>query len=107
MALGRLRAPQGIGALAAACRDRAEPVREAAVEALPSVLPTLTPAHYGTLDGQAVPNLCKLLYPFEAKWTRQILEALGKVGDGRAVEPVQRLIAERPNAAIRAAAEAV
>src|SRR5262249_22483297 len=68
-ALGRLRVPISVNALAEASIEKGRlhqasgdnKVRQAAWEALLDVLPTLTPDHYGKLRAQTVPNLCRLL----------------------------------------------
>jgi HEAT repeat protein len=93
-ALGRLQLPETTAPMAAALHDDSLVVREAASETLPAVLRTLTPDYYGWLGAQAVPDLCRALNRWNLRLP--ILEALEKVGDGRAVKPAERLLAEDP-----------
>jgi hypothetical protein len=99
MTLERLCLPETIGTPAWAIFDKDRQVRKAAESALNAILPTLTPEHYGRLDAEAIPNLCRIIDK-EAQVFRdtageelvyRTLEALGKVGDGSAVPYVQRL----------------
>lgn len=114
-ALGHLRLPESVSILAASVYDspRGEQttgchrVRQAAARALPEVLAALTSEHYGRLPAETVPNLCRLLHHPSTALVRDVLEALEKVGDGRAVQPVERLIQRGRNEAICARAEAI
>jgi hypothetical protein len=67
-------------------------VREAAAEALPSILAALTPEHYGRLPIEAMPKLCRTLYHPDDSLVMRVLEALEIVGDGRAVTDVERMV---------------
>lgn len=124
MALGNQLVPESIGAVAAAYNDAMgrlstvanRPLREAAARAMPALLVTLTPDHYGRLDAQAVPNLCRALEwtdrqgtasAEEELLTLHLLEALGKVGDGRAVASVQRVAEESHSPNCRTLAERI
>ncbi len=96
--LGRWRSPRSAAALAKAAHDPASVVRLEALKALPGVLANLTDAHYGTLPSETVPALCRLLegrgllgLDTTQRWRVQILAALEKVGDGRAVATVAPL----------------
>ena len=86
-----LRLPEGAGALAKAAR-RKEHLAHETRKALIQLLPTLTEAHYGRLPNNATPELCALL--FDKNTSEHLItltvEAIGKVGDGRAVEPIQK-----------------
>lgn len=120
-ALGRLRVPETIGALAEALTDNNGRVRDAAEAALQAVLPTLTPAHYGQLGPEAVPSLCRALNylysisPYSNSQEavhreallRALLEALGKVGDGRAVVLVEFLALQTEFPRVRDTASSV
>jgi hypothetical protein len=90
-ALGRLREPASVGALAKAARGGSLHVRRAAADALEQVLPDLLEFHYGQIGAEAVPNLCDLLYHHDESLDIAILRALGKVGDGRAVRTVEQI----------------
>ena len=69
-------------------------------EALARTLPSLKrEAHYGTLDSDVVPNLCRLLdksYHFQmiakSDWQITLLNALEKVGNARSLDTLSRLI---------------
>ncbi len=76
-------------------------LREAVTEALPRSLATLTPEHYQRLEPELVPNLYRLLNYVHEPLQLQILEALGRMGDGRAVQPLQRLLAKTRSHAVR------
>src|SRR5262249_32296509 len=67
------------------------PTRTAALPALRSALSTVTPEHYGRLGSACVPNLCRALEYADQSLHVEILEALEKIGDGRAVPTVRRL----------------
>ena len=77
-------------------------VRLAAEPALLTCLAQLTPAHYGDMDADVVPNLCRLLERAREQLHRNsaratelalsLLEALEKIGDGRAVAATRNLI---------------
>lgn len=89
--LGLLQMPETVGALAFALGDLNLRLRAAAEAALFDTLPRLTFDHYGSLDRQAVPNLCRVLSHPRQELVVRVLEALEKVGDGRALPFVQRL----------------
>lgn len=98
-ALGRLKDRLGLDGLAQAAVDPSESVSHAAVAAIGNVLPLLTPEDYGRLRPETVPNLCQILSGYRLTEIRGeagmilLLEALEKVGDGRAVEAVEALAA--------------
>ncbi len=108
--LGGWGLPQSAAILTALCGQRttsARQVRQAALEALPVVLSQLTPEDYGLHGSEIVPDLCRLLFQSEEPLALSILEALGKIGDGRAVVPVQRLAAKGRTERLRAAAASI
>lgn len=95
-ALGRVPRFDSAGSLAAASVDSTNArLRTASTASLRLVLPLLTYEHYGRLAPEAVPNLCRALHfdggnffnqsPETVALGMQLLEALEKVGDGRAV----------------------
>jgi hypothetical protein len=90
-ALGRLGLPESVDSLARAANGDSPEVRDAAMRALEAVLPTLTPDHYGRLGAQTVPNLGRVLMDGLEPFRLRVLEALEKVGDGRAIAPVKRI----------------
>ncbi|MCS6775213.1 MAG: hypothetical protein RMJ43_07950 [Chloroherpetonaceae bacterium] len=120
-ALGRLRVPERVGVLAHALADGNGRVRDAAEAALYAVLPLLTTEHYGRLPADTVPGLCKALghlyhiTPFagSVEGTRReqllvlLIEALGKVGDGRAAPLMEWLAGESMLPRVQSAAVAV
>jgi hypothetical protein len=99
--LGRMQMPQSVGALARAVLNGSMPVHKAASSALQHVLPTLTPDHYGQLGADAVPSLCRVLPFAEETLALAILDALAKVGDGSAVDSVERLTKRGRTAKVR------
>ncbi len=98
-ALGRLGAAEGVSSLLALSQNR-RLFHLVGREALKRTLPALTPAHEGTLDTDAVPNLCRLLMqdvpaltPEAIAWERTVLCALAAVGNARAVKPLEAFLA--------------
>lgn len=89
LSLGRLCDPQSLGVLAGAAAEGGGMVRRNAISALRRLLPLLSPEHYGRIGPLAVPNLCRLLSHPRERFVLEILAALGKVGDGRAVPAVE------------------
>ena len=89
--LALLQLPESVGALAKASRGKKH-LADVTRRALTQLLPTLTEAHYGQLPNDTTPELCALL--FDADTSERLIsltvEAIGKVGDGRAVEPVHQ-----------------
>lgn len=61
------------------------------LDGVATLLPRLTSEDYGRLRSDVVPNLCYLLQNYTGDFLLAILEALGKVGDGRAISAVTRL----------------
>jgi len=113
-ALGRIGQPEGVSFVAQALCDKSPLVRKAAQEALPLLLPRLTSDHYGLLASDLTPNLCRALRqearkrePASEEWTMALLQALEKVGDGQAVEPVQALTNAQYPERIRQEAERI
>jgi hypothetical protein len=96
--LERLPDPRSASVLTTwACHASSE-IRGAAERALLTVLPTLTTTHYGQLAAHVVPDLCRILngdrrsYPVASEaLILATLDALEKIGDGRALSPVQRI----------------
>lgn len=86
-----LRQAESISVLASTIFDSSPQVRKASFEALSSVLPTLESSDYGQFDGSITMLLCKLLKDSDEHFVVQVMEALGKVGSGKAVPHVTRL----------------
>ena len=111
----KLQLPESVGVLAKAARGKLATAK-IAVQALSRLLPALTPEHYGQVGADATPELCALLrylsFPlvkenhFIGLW-QKVLAALEKVGDGRAVGPVERFIKAAPPWELREKAEAI
>jgi HEAT repeat protein len=107
--------PEAVGVLAAAWRDGTSEVRQSIEQALNTLLPNLTPEHFESIRFDTTPNLCHIL--IRTRDTRyllihkgiagNLLEALEKVGDHRAVEPLERFINGHPLGELRAKAQAV
>ena len=102
--LGKMKSPHAITALTEAARDGDKTVRENSLQSLRTHLPQLTPQHYGTLNSGTVPGLCFLLNQRNRDFRLEILGALEKVGDGRALGPVTRLHAVTKDEQVKEAA---
>ena len=99
-ALGRLRATAAVDALAAACLEGNDHVSVIAAAALRVVLPDLTAGQFGALGPEAVPNICRLLKrcapaaitheDVDYGLTLDLLTALEKMGDARAIPTVRQ-----------------
>ena len=117
LALGRLRSPEAVGALARATLDVSPGIRSVAEESLRQCLPQITPDHYARLDADTVPALCRLLNVKKERLfanhahTEQLvldaLAALGKIGDGSAVRPVESVAEDGWTQPVRAAARQI
>ncbi len=103
-ALERLEAPESVGFLAEACDDNSLQLRMMARRALRAVRPHLSERHYALLPLATTPQLCRLLWQPDWTLTLEAVEALGKVGDGRAMEAVERLAARAISMEVTAAA---
>jgi hypothetical protein len=104
-AAGKLQRSEMIGPVTTALGSiHFHEVRAAAIEALPRLLSTLTPEHYGYFSLSAVPPLCRALSDTDDTVVLMVLEALEKIGDGQAVVPVERLVTRGRTSALRAAA---
>ncbi len=90
LALGRLRLPRSVSLLAESLFDKRIVVRRAAIPALKASLPALRPEYFGWLDGYLVPRLCRGLKIKDEELTCAIMGALHKVGDGRAIGPLEK-----------------
>ncbi len=110
--LSRLCVPESVGALAKATMDSHRAISVPAWMALRNVLPMLTSDHYGQLGSEAVPNLCRVLNYFQEcrtdrKCLLDLLKALEKVGDGRAIPTVRREARKAGSKQVRAEAERI
>jgi len=96
--LGSLGGWEGVPALLRASQD-ATFCKEVGIWALRQTLPSLQfSEHYGALESDVVPNLCRLLHrPCEVHEKAQLdqvrimLGAIGEVGDRRAIETLEEL----------------
>ena len=100
--LNILQLVESAGALAKAAREQ-KCFSRGARQALVQLLPTLTEAHYGRLPNDVTPELCALLLDSETPehLITLTVEALGKVGDGRAVGPMQKFALSAPTPQLR------
>ena len=106
--LARLQIPESVGALAKATRARKR-FSIKARNALIQILPTLTAAHYGCLPNDATPELCALLHymwPNE-RYALELLAAIGRAGDGRALRDVSEWAEHGPTPKLREMAESI
>ena len=106
--LAVLQLPESVGALAKASRGKKR-LADVTRKALIQLLPTLTEDHYGRLPNDTTPELCALLFDGHTSEHLILLtvEALGRVGDGRAVEPMQKFAQLRRNSDLREIAESI
>ena len=110
-ALGRLDYVQAVDALSGAGMGDDSDLCQVALISLRALLPHLTPDHYGMLGPNAVPNLCRLLKEYAPVWMvapglqTDLLEALEKVGDSRAIPVVRRSCRQWPAGPLRQAAD--
>ena len=96
--LGILKRTEGISALLRASQNT-EFFWRVGREALIGTLPSLTfGEHYGALESDVVPNLCRLLkttcefrMSSDAEWKLVLLSSLERVGDARAIDLLTRL----------------
>lgn len=82
-------------------------LNRAVARALPPILAALTPVHYGHLPDAIVPHLCKMLSLPDDALVMRVLEALEKMGDGRAVSAVAPIVTQGRTAAIRTAVQRI
>jgi len=104
--LGLLRAREGVPALLRAAFDLTPGVRAAAEAALLRALPALGPDQYGAVAPDVTPNLVGLLGRAEPL-ALAALEALEKVGDGRALAAAEAACRGGRSPTVRAAAAAL
>ena len=106
--LALLQLPDSVGALAKASRGTHR-LANVTRNALVQLLPTLFEAHYGRLPNDATPELCALLLDSDTSEHLIMLtvEAIGKVGDGRAVEPMQTFAQTARTPKLREMAETI
>ena len=117
LALARLETPQAVAPLARATLYASPSVRSVAEESLRQCLPHITPEHYAQLDVDTVPALCRLLHVKKERLfanhvhteqlVLEVLAALGKVGDGSAVRPVESIAEDGWTESVRNAALAI
>ncbi|HLK57757.1 MAG TPA: hypothetical protein VKU00_14420 [Chthonomonadaceae bacterium] len=87
--------------------DRNQIIHNSARNALERILPRITTSLYGQLPSDTVPNLCRLLNHTDENFVLQILVAIGSIGDGRAVYPVEQTIKHAKTPHVREAAEQI
>jgi hypothetical protein len=104
-ALAEVATPADIPVLCDANDDIAGTVQTEAAGALRRLLPTLTSDDYGRLPAATTPALCRRLNDADFYLVCLTVEALGKVGDGRAVRSLDRLTRYPPSETIRQAAQ--
>ena len=106
--LARLQLPESVGALAKASRGKKR-LSDITRNTLVQLLPTLTEAHYGRLPNDATPELCVLLFDKDTSERLITLttKAIGKIGDGRAVEPMRKFAQSARTPKLRELAESI
>jgi hypothetical protein len=86
--IGNVRA---VGALAPLLRGGNRALRAKATQALTTLIPKLTEEHYGTFPSDTTPNLLRAFADASEDFRVLLLNALEKIGDGRAIEPLEAL----------------
>lgn len=89
-ALSKLADPASLGTSVNATKHAA--VRDAATAALARITANLRPEHYGAVPNDTVPSLCKALDWANPDASQIILNALAVIGDGRAIQMVERIV---------------
>ncbi len=92
--------------LAAIGRTKGELYQEL-LDGVATLLPRLTPKHYGQFRSDVVPNLCYLLENYRGNFVLVLLDAVQKIGDSRALLTVRRLAEKGESAEVRAKAKEV
>jgi hypothetical protein len=90
-AMGNIHA---VAALAVAKRDSDAQIRHAARWGLMRTLPLLSEAHFGHLSSMTVPNLASMVWTTcyaDGELAMLALDALAKVGDSRAIGPLESI----------------
>ncbi len=105
LSLGTLAGTSALPCVAAAAAHRRPEVRSAAHRAIVPILAQTSDDDYGRL-GSVVIDVCRLLQERNDTLVVAALEGLARFGDGRAVEPVERLLqGTEVTPEVRAAAE--
>ncbi len=117
LTLGRWREPCHMDMLLREYAQKSGRVRDAAEVALAEVLPLLTTEERLERSSDFVPNLCRVLHRKERQLldytVREetlevlLLEALGKVGDGRALPTVERIATRGRTPRLRELAQSI
>lgn len=100
-ALVRLDQPWSLATFAWAMFNGPAHSRAAAEEALVETLPLISSEQFGQHDPALVPLLCRILRTDKEHLQRPVVQALAKIGTGRAVEPLEQL-AKHCSAEVRA-----
>lgn len=90
--LGNLRATEALDVLVAAANNDRR-VRQAAMESLPAVLPTLNSTYHGHVRSDTMQGLCRLLITGNETLALAIVNAFASIGDISAIGPVEKLAA--------------
>ena len=72
--------------------------------ALEHVVERLRPEDYGTLPAETVPAICKTFTKADQTTASALINALGVIGDGRAIKAVERLMQNAESDGVRSAA---
>lgn len=99
--LERLGELDALPALLSALRNSSGECFDAVAIAIKALLPNLTPEHFGTLRADVTPNLCYILENYKGGYTLEVLSAIEKVGDSRAIPTITRLINTTPDSDVR------
>jgi hypothetical protein len=102
--LGRLAAPEALGALAGALFDNSARVREATATALHAVLPSITEEHDGLLGAASMIALGRALKHDDTLLVRKLLTTLGKIGTSHALPYVKQAAEDSRMTRVRDAA---
>jgi len=91
LSLAQLGRVEALPYLLSAIRGAKGELHTEMLNAIGELLPCLTSEHYGRFRSDTVPNLCHLLERCSGDYQLKALQALGAIGDSRAIPAVRRL----------------
>lgn len=91
LSLAKLGRVEAVPYLLSAIRGAKGELHTEMLNAIGELLPRLASEHYGRFRSDTVPNLCHLLERCSGDYQLKALQALGAIGDSRAIPAVRRL----------------
>jgi hypothetical protein len=103
--LGLLRDPGCLGAVTNVIEETrtawSTDLRNEAMRAMPELVAALTHEYYGLLPMQTIPNLCRALNDRNPLISSCAIEAIAKIGDGRAIPAMEDLAKDDAGSPLR------